>query len=661
MASAPRNATVVLAALIAVSALPAVAHPALAQNVRGHDPAVNTTSYAGEGIGAIPDAPIGGAACGVAGATRDVTFPVNRVFGDLHEVRVDFTLSPGHIFVGDLDVVLIAPGGAASHTLLSRVGELTPEGCGDNSDLVGTYTFTDFAFQDFSLWERAEQAGNSDVIPVGSYLATAPGGGPGGGAATSMVGAFAGLTDFTGLWTLRFTDLNQGDTAGVSAATLSFRWSVTPELTSSATQQVELGAQITDTATLSGGADPGGTISFDLYGPDDPACTGPSIFFASVPVMGNGSYGSPGYTPTAEGVYRWIASYHGDNAHWDDIGACNDPGETSVVGSVEPPPGPGVVVVAGEDNVARAIAWSQVTNPDSGFAGGPALAETVLLGRDDVFADSLASGGAQGLLDAPLLLTGQAELDGRTTDELERLGATDVVLLGGEAALSAEVEEALDAAGYATRRVSGASRLETAVAVAEHVAPDATGVVLARAFPAAGAGDPTQAFADALAGGVLAAGARLPLLLTETDRLSEPAAEWLGGGDVTTAWVLGGAAAVAQAVLDDLEDLGITVQRLGGPSRADTAVLIATDGLDLADAGEAGAVVLVDGQDPDAWADAFPAALLTARDQGAIVLAAGTELPDATTGWLVASPATLVCGSTVSAAACDDAEAVLHG
>ena len=48
--------------------------------------------------------------------------------------------------------------------------------------------------------------------------------------------------------------------------------------------------RITDTATLSGGATPTGTITFNLYGPDNLTCAGAAIFTSTVLVNGNGTY-----------------------------------------------------------------------------------------------------------------------------------------------------------------------------------------------------------------------------------------------------------------------------------------------------------------------------------------------------------------------------------
>lgn len=303
-----------------------------------------------------------------------------------------------------------------------------------------------------------------------------------------------------------------------------------------------------------------------------------------------------------------------------------------------------MVQIDGEDNVARAIAWSRVALPDAG-------ASVVLLGRDDVFADSLASGGAQGILDAPLLLTGAEALDPRVSAELDRLGADRVVLLGGPAAVSDQVAEQLAASGLAVERLQGATRIETAIAIADSVAAQATTAVLARAYPDAQGEDPGRAFADALAAGALAAERDLPLLLTETGQLSASTAAYLAASTISEVIVVGGVAAVSDLVVSDLEALGVTVTRVAGDSRFATATALAAE-RGAVDASAADASVLVDGEHPDAWADAFPAALYAGSATIPIVLAAGDTLPPPTAEYLDGRDTLLVCGTTITAAGC---------
>ncbi|MCE7878083.1 MAG: hypothetical protein DYH14_12340, partial [Betaproteobacteria bacterium PRO3] len=109
-----------------------------------------------------------------------------------------------------------------------------------------------------------------------------------------------------------------------------------PSLTTMASPAVKLGNPIHDTATLSNGASPTGTITFNLYGPNDATCASTPIFNSVVAVNGNGNYPSANFSPTAPGTYRWIATYSGDANNNPIAGACNDPNESVVVSPATP-------------------------------------------------------------------------------------------------------------------------------------------------------------------------------------------------------------------------------------------------------------------------------------------------------------------------------------
>jgi hypothetical protein len=392
-------------------------------------------------------------------------------------------------------------------------------------------------------------------------------------------------------------------------------------------------------------------------------------------------FDEPGTTTVAVRVTDDMSATDVDEAEVtvDDDDGGETPGE-------EEPPAVAQIGPA-EDNIASAIAWSQATTPSSAFAswwtavvpagvrqmmGGT---DTVLLGRDDLFADSLASGGLQGILQAPLLLTDPAALDPRTAEELDRLAPRRVIVLGGPTAVDEAVLDQLRAAGYVVERRAGDTRVETAVAIAEADAPAATTALLARAH--GGPGDPTQAFADALAAGALAAERRIPMLLTETERLSAATREWLAASDVEEVLLIGGEAAVSGTVEEEVEALGIEVRRLGGGNRFATAAVItmataagtSSDSTASSIAEERGAqrasdadrVILVDGVAADAWADAFPAALDASRDLAPIVLAAGDDLPEPTAAFLQDGGVPLVCGTTATPTACEAARQALAG
>lgn len=129
---------------------------------------------------------------------------------------------------------------------------------------------------------------------------------------------------------------------------------VTPELATTAGDDVNLGSPVTDTATLSGlatqpaspvinltgtgGAAAGGTITFKLYGPSETGC-GPLAHTVApaTPVSGNGTYGPVSFTPTEPGEYHWVAEYSGNlpnNNATTHNAECTDGNEDVVVNTV---------------------------------------------------------------------------------------------------------------------------------------------------------------------------------------------------------------------------------------------------------------------------------------------------------------------------------------
>ena len=111
----------------------------------------------------------------------------------------------------------------------------------------------------------------------------------------------------------------------------------TPTLSTVASPSVALGGSISDTATLVGGAAPTGTITFNLFGPNDATCTGAVLFTSIVPINGNGSYTSTSFTPLVIGTYRWIANYSGDTNNAATANTCNAPNESVLVTAIPIP------------------------------------------------------------------------------------------------------------------------------------------------------------------------------------------------------------------------------------------------------------------------------------------------------------------------------------
>jgi hypothetical protein len=104
--------------------------------------------------------------------------------------------------------------------------------------------------------------------------------------------------------------------------------------TQSSAASIQLGSTIHDTATLTGGTTPTGSIEFKLFGPSDPKClAAPAYTSPFSSASGDGSYPSPAFQPTAAGTYSWVALYSGDENNASVATACGDQNESVIVAS----------------------------------------------------------------------------------------------------------------------------------------------------------------------------------------------------------------------------------------------------------------------------------------------------------------------------------------
>jgi len=122
--------------------------------------------------------------------------------------------------------------------------------------------------------------------------------------------------------------------------TLTFDVTACPTISTTATPATAtVGQPVTDVAHLGGGIDPTGTISFSLYGPNNPTCTGNPLQTVTTAVSGDGDYSSPPVTPTSVGSYVWVAKYSGDSINPNNIplsGGCGAADETVTITPATP-------------------------------------------------------------------------------------------------------------------------------------------------------------------------------------------------------------------------------------------------------------------------------------------------------------------------------------
>lgn len=108
-------------------------------------------------------------------------------------------------------------------------------------------------------------------------------------------------------------------------------------------------------------------------------------------------------------------------------------------------------------------------------------AKTAIIASGEVFADALVAGPLSAHGGLPVLLTPRAELHDDVAGYLKSTGIERVVLMGGTAALSQEVENAVGALGISADRIAGASRFETATQTAAYAARQSSSGCFAQA------------------------------------------------------------------------------------------------------------------------------------------------------------------------------------
>ena len=185
--------------------------------------------------------------------------------------------------------------------------------------------------------------------------------------------------------------------------------------------------------------------------------------------------------------------------------------------------------IYGTDAIGTSIAVSQAELPN------PGSATAVVLARSDFFADALAGGPLAAHLGGPLLITPgaalSANIDPRVQAEIQRVlpvGDT-VYILGGDLALSSNIDTQLQALGYVTQRIAGADEYGTAVDIAEALGNPST------IFEATG-----LTFQDALSAVPAAIKDQGAILLTDGATQASETAAYLAAHPSDTRYAIGG-------------------------------------------------------------------------------------------------------------------------
>ncbi len=212
--------------------------------------------------------------------------------------------------------------------------------------------------------------------------------------------------------------------------------------------------------------------------------------------------------------------------------------------------------VSGDNRIETAIQISQT---------GWDTTESVILARADNPADALSSASLSGSVDAPILLTYTNNLQQNVIDEIVRLQASTVYILGSSSAVSGEVATELSNLGLTVKRLGGATRFETASIINK----EAKTSLNTKAIVVSG-----YSSADALSAASNSANNLIPIYLSTNTTL--PVSLPTNVQEVT---IYGGTGVVGIEVETLLSNKGIKVTRIAGKNRYETNILAADENL----------------------------------------------------------------------------------
>ncbi len=254
-----------------------------------------------------------------------------------------------------------------------------------------------------------------------------------------------------------------------------------------------------------------------------------------------------------------------------------------------------------------------ITSSSCGWADGSC--DTVVLATSGGYWDALSAAALAGVYGCPVLITDRYSLTSETKAEIERLGAKNVFVCGGDAAVSDAVVREVDAIANvnAPVRLWGDDAQQTAVRIAQQVRRDAKPTTCVIATSAG--------FYDALSVSPWAYSSVMPVYLTDASgNLGSEALADIRAAGYTDAVIVGGTAAISANTQESLSSEGgvsaSSIQRLAGGDAWKTSAVIAERQIEVVP----GSIDTVGIADGNGYWDALTGAALIGKAGGVMLL-----------------------------------------
>ena len=238
-------------------------------------------------------------------------------------------------------------------------------------------------------------------------------------------------------------------------------------------------------------------------------------------------------------------------------------------------------------------------------------ADTVVLASGTNSADALAASSLATSKSAPILLTKRNEIGKNVFDEIKRLNANNVIVVGGKVSISEKVVSDLKNKNITVKRLAGDSRYETSYEIAKELLKSnkAKEAIIVNGFKNV----------DALSVSSLATKENLPILLNDGNRLSKDIKNIVGDSNIKKMYIIGGRASLPRKIEDNIKDLNIEFERLAGEDRYETSSKIAKYAYENSDK-----VILASGENS---IDALAAGVLTKMEKAPMLLVQKRRIP----------------------------------
>ena len=198
-------------------------------------------------------------------------------------------------------------------------------------------------------------------------------------------------------------------------------------------------------------------------------------------------------------------------------------------------------------------------------------ADTVVIAGGYALADGLTATPIATEYKSPLLLVEKNNIPEVTKNEIKRLGAKNVIIVGGTTVINQAVESQLLSLGVSKiTRLGGSDRYETSLLVAQYI--DSNLYNIKNVVVTNGLGE-----ADALSIAPVSGRDRMPIILVRSTYIPSSVESWLKGKSLNNAYIIGGQTAINDNVLNQINAMtanDISGNRLGGSTRYETNAFI---------------------------------------------------------------------------------------